>query len=141
MREVYLEHRNVNSVAHECNVDWKCADRYRVEDNWDEACAKLDRLIEKLTIDKIAKRRTDNIKIAQAAIIKMAKSLDKQSELKFDPYALERLARLVEFLSGDPDSRVDGETTINVNTRTIGVVLELPANGRDANPGPKPNPS
>jgi hypothetical protein len=111
MREAYLEHRTVQAVVRLCKVSWITAEKYRVEDNWDRACARVDKLAEDIAVKRVGKRRADNLRIAQAGLVKMAKDLDTKSTIAFDANAVDRLARLVEFLSGDPDSRVDERST------------------------------
>lgn len=127
MREIYLEYRSVESVVRHCDVNWHTAEKYRVEDQWDKAAARVDQLAEDIAVKKIAKRRADNIRIAQAALVKMAKDLDAKDKLTFSATDADKLSRLVEFLSGDPDSRPD--------TKASNIMIYVPDNGR----GPKPN--
>jgi len=125
MRELYLEHRSIQKVVDLAHVDWHTADKYRVEDEWDKACVRVDKLAEDLAVKKIGKRRADNIRIAQAAIVKMAKSLNEAGEaIPFNARGLNLLARLVEFLSGEPDSRPAG-------TGEYKPVVILPDDGSD----------
>lgn len=111
MRDAYLEHRTVQAASRAGGVNWETAERYRVEDNWDKACARVDKLAEDLAVKRVGKRRADNLRIAQAALTKMAINLRDRKILPFDAHAVDKLARLVEFLSGDPDSRVDERST------------------------------
>jgi hypothetical protein len=105
MRETYLEHRTCESVARICDVAWGTVEKYRVEGEWDKLCDRVDRLAEDRAVQKVSKRRADNIKIAQAYIIKTAKDMGTHDSIPFDPAAHDRMSRLVEFLSGDSDSR------------------------------------
>jgi len=111
MRDAYLEHRTVSGVMRVCGVNWATAYRYRISEGWDKACARVDKLAEDMAVKRVGKRRADNLRIAQAALVKMAQNLHDRKVLPFDAHAMDKLARLVEFLSGDPDSRVDERST------------------------------
>jgi len=104
MREVYLEHRTCEAVARLCECSWATAEKYRIEDEWDRACAKVDALAEKIAVEKVAKRRADSIRIAHAAIVKMAKDLHRKDVVDFGVGDFNTLVRLIEYLSGEADS-------------------------------------
>jgi len=132
MREVYLEHRTCQSVVKACDVSWQTAERYRVEDKWDKACARVDQLAEDLAVKKIGKRRADTIRIAYASIVKMAKDLESKTSLPWSAPDVDKMARLVELLSGSADSRpgIAGD----------GPVVILPDDGSDPDfTPPEPN--
>jgi len=131
MREVYLEHRTCQSVVRACDVSWQTAERYRVEDKWDEACTKVDQLAERLAIRKIGTRRADTIRIAQAAIVKMARSINDKDTLDWSATDVDKLARLIELLTGSADSRPG---VANNNP-----VLVLPDDGSDPDFNPNAN--
>lgn len=123
MREVYLDHRSIESVSRICDVAWVTADKYRVEDQWDRACARVDKLAEDIAVKKIGKRRADTIRIAHAAIVKMAIDLEKKTDLPWSAPDVDKMARLVELLTGGADSRP--------GVPSNGPVVVLPDDGSD----------
>lgn len=132
LREAYLEHRNCGTVASICGCSWTTVEKYRIEDQWDKALARIDRLAENLVVAKLSQRRADTIRIAHAAIIKMAKDLDSKDALPWSAQDVDKMARLVELLTGGVDSRPGVERD--------GPVVILPDNGSDPDFSPmEPN--
>ena len=107
MRQVWVEHRTIEGVCRACGVHHATVSKYRKLENWDAYAARVDAIVEKKTAEKLGERRSRNLKITAAAILKMAKSLQGQERVAFSAHEFDRLARLEEFLTGGADNRLE----------------------------------
>ena len=104
-RDEYVVSKNCTEIAAKYQRDVHTIIKYRDEEKWDEYAEKIEQRTDELAINQTAKRRAKALVMVNAALSKMAKDLANKDTIAFSSTELDRLLRLAEYLTGNPDSR------------------------------------
>lgn len=106
MYQVFFKNGTLLSVVRECTVCKRTAMKYKKADNWEHRVEETKRKAVKQVDNKNAVQLVKSLDLAKYTLKKLMQEIkDDGVESKSKVHDLDKLLRLIEFLSGSPDSR------------------------------------